>query len=320
MQHNFCLDYNLILKHWDISFQKSHPELVISGSPQRSSYRIVIEDNNQKKFILEKIPTAKFKHKQLICKTLAHLSDQRISSIYSYIKNKDDTFLTEINGSYWQLIPYISGISLERPGYVFDKWRGIQSATFLIELWENTIEISRVIHLPCFSLKDYVLKLIDEMKTFNPEEYKRVEPILLFLKTDFFTQYDRIPSRFCHGDYHPLNIIWGINSIQAVIDWEFLGLKIETYDMANLLGCIGIEEPTSLINEYALSFIQRIKDSMLISDIGFSFLFECMISLRFGWLAEWLRTQDREMIDLELDYLFFLLQQKDQIKKEWNLA
>lgn len=314
------VDYSYILDHWNISYQKSHPELVISGSPQRSSYRIVIEDINQKKFILEKIPEGKIQHKRLISQTLSFLSDQQISGIYSYVSNMNNEFLTEINGSYWQVIPYISGSSLNRPEYVFDSWRGMKSAAFLIDLWKNSTELSNTIHLPFFSLKDYVLKMTGNMKTFNPGQYQKILPILSYLTTDFFSQYNQVPTRFCHGDYHPLNIIWGPFFLKAVIDWEFLGIKIETYDAANLLGCIGVEEPTSLINDFALTFIQHIKESTLISDIGFSFLFECMLALRFAWLAEWLRAKDGEMIDLELDYLLLLFRQKDEIKKEWNLV
>jgi homoserine kinase type II len=320
MQDTRPFDYSHILDYWNISYQKSHPEIVISGSPQRSSYRIVVEDSNQKMYILERIPEDKVQHKRLICEIVAYLSDQNINGIHSYVRNKDNTFLTRINSSYWQVIPYISNISLNRPEYVFDTWRGTKSAAFLIDLWKNSIEISSVIHLPFFSLKDYVLKMTGNMKTFNPGEYQKILPILSFLITDFFTQYDQVPTRFCHGDYHPLNIIWGPCFLEAVIDWEFLGIKIETYDVANLLGCIGMEEPTSLINDFALTFIQHIKESTLISDIGFSFLFECMLALRFAWLAEWLRAKDREMIDLEIDYLFLLFQQKDEIKKEWNFV
>lgn len=318
MQDAMSFDYSLILESWDITFQRSHPELIISGSPQRSSYRIVIEDIDQNKYVLEKIPKNKFQHKQLISQTLEYLVAQQINGIHSHVKNKDNTFLTEFNGSFWQLNPYISGSSLNRLEYVFDEWRGKKSAAFLINLWKNTTNISNVIHLPFFSLKDYVLKMANDMKTFNPSEYQKVLPILSYVTTDFFTQFNKIPTRFCHGDYHPLNIIWGETCIKAVIDWEFLGTKIETYDMANLLGCIGMEEPTSLINDFAVTFIQDIKDSMLLSDSSLSYLFECMLSLRFAWLAEWLRTKDREMIDLELDYLLLLLDRKDEIKKEWN--
>jgi len=318
MQDTGLFDYYQILDYLDISYQKSHPELVISGSPQRTSYRIVVEDINQKMYVLERIPEDKVQHKRLICQTLAYLSDQNIKGINSYVRNKDNDFLTKINGSYWQVIPYISSISLSRPGYVFDEWRGIKSAYFLIDLWENTKSISNDIDLPFFSLKDYVLKMTDNMKAFNPQKYQKILPILSYLISDFLVHYEEIPTRFCHGDYHPLNIIWGNHSINAVIDWEFTGEKIEIYDMANLLGCLGIEEPTSLVHDFALSFIKEIKESGHISQIGFHYLFDCMITLRFAWLAEWLRTNDADMIQLEIDFLNLIHENKKIIRKKWK--
>jgi len=39
---------------------------------------------------------------------------------------------------------------------------------------------------------------------------------------------------FCHGDYHPMNIIWSADDIKCVIDWEFSEYKSEIYDAANI--------------------------------------------------------------------------------------
>jgi len=310
-------DYSQILDCWDISYHKGHPELVISGSPQRSSYRIVIEDINQKMYILERIPEDKFQHKRLICQTLVYLSDQNINGINSYVRNKNNDFLTRISGSYWQVIPYISSVSLNRPGYVFDEWRGLVLAEFLINLWKKSFRISNEIPLPLFSLKKYVIDMISNMKRFNSKEYQKLGSVIQYLTSDFFVQYNKIPTRFCHGDYHPLNIIWGKNSINSVIDWEFMGEKIEIYDMANLLGCLGIEEPTSLVHDFALTFIKEIRKSNHISKMGFHYLFDCMMALRFAWLAEWLRTDDKDMVQLELDFLNLLFENKQIVKEKW---
>jgi aminoglycoside phosphotransferase (APT) family kinase protein len=44
----------------------------------------------------------------------------------------------------------------------------------------------------------------------------------------------RGPVAFCHGDYHPMNIIWSADDIKCVIDWEFSEYKSEIYDAANI--------------------------------------------------------------------------------------
>jgi len=86
-----------------------------------------------------------------------------------------------------------------------------------------------------------------------------------------------------------------------------------------MLGCIGIEEPTGLIQGFSLTFIEEIKKSNSISDKSFKYLLECIITLRFGWLAEWFRKSDIDMINLEVTYMHLLLKNRDLIKKKWNL-
>jgi len=310
--------FSKILSEWNISFKKTHPELIISGSPQRCAYRIVVEDDNGHVYILEKISKTQFSHKQLIAQTLSYLSDKNISEINPYLKNENG-FIVKIDTTFWQIQPFIKGFELNRPEYVLDAWRGKKLADFLIRLWNNSEEISENISLPFFSLKDYVLTMKNNMSRHHPVELAQIESVFEYLASNFFLIYDQIPMRFCHGDYHPLNIIWDYDSIQAVIDWEFLGLKIEIYDMANLLGCLGIEEPTSLTKDFAIEFIKTLKQSDLISKKDFSYLFDCMIALRFAWLAEWLSCNDRDMIQLEIDYMNLLLENRLEIKRKWTL-
>ena len=112
-----------------------------------------------------------------------------------------------------------------------------------------------------FDLIQYFLDMIQKMEKYNKNEFNKLKSCIKFIEYDFLNNYYNIPILFCHGDYHPLNIIWSKNNIRSVIDWEFLGYKSEIYDIANLLGCIGIEEPTSLINKLAESFISKIKES-----------------------------------------------------------
>jgi homoserine kinase type II len=38
---------------------------------------------------------------------------------------------------------------------------------------------------------------------------------------------------------------------------------------------------------------------------------------RFGWLAEWLRRADEDMVRLELGYLEYLLDERAAIERVW---
>lgn len=311
--------YENILNYWNFNFQKERPDLDISGSPERTDSRVVIQDVNNELLILEKINMNQYKHKIMISKTLEYLHKKGLEKIEPYMKNKYNEYITEINNEYWQMIPYIQNISLKRPEYVFDKWRGEILAEFLLDLWKKSRKISFYDRNNPFDLRQYFLDMIKKMEIYNKKEFDKLKNIIRFIESDFLNIYYDIPILFCHGDYHPLNIIWLENDIRSVIDWEFLGYKSEIYDIANLLGCIGIEEPTSLINELACSFITKIKESNIISDISFDYLIEFIIILRFAWLAEWFRKKDSDMINLEIDYIRLLTEKKEFIKKELKI-
>jgi homoserine kinase type II len=128
-----------------------------------------------------------------------------------------------------------------------------------------------------------------------------------------------LPVLFCHGDFHPLNIIWSEDSIKAVIDWEFMGIKPRIYDAANLVGCIGIEDPEGLTGEFACDFITALKEAELVSGISREFFPEFVIAVRFAWLSEWLRHKDREMIELETVYMNLLADNSDMLKNALKL-
>ena len=129
--------------------------------------------------------------------------------------------------------------------------------------------------------------------------------------------YEKLPVAFCHGDYHPLNIIWSTDDIKCVIDWEFSGYKSEIYDAANLIGCVGVEDPQSLTGNLVKSFIADMKRAEIISNISWRYLVEFIIALRFAWLSEWLRRRDTEMIRLELDYMRLVIENKSSLQKAW---
>jgi homoserine kinase type II len=315
---NKC-NYEHISKQWNIEFQKERHDLNISGSPERTEFRIVIQDKKNDLFILEQICKDLYKHKLLICKTLDYLNKRGLEKIQPYLKNKYDEYLSEINSEYWQLIPFIQKIPLKRPNYVFDHWRGEVLTDFLLDLWKYGKNISYFDKNNPFDLRQYFLDITYKMQEYNKKEYDKLKKCIRYIKNDFLNIYYDLPILFCHGDYHPLNIIWSKNNIKSVIDWEFLGYKTEIYDIANLLGCIGIEEPTSLINDLAKSFIYNIKKSNIISKISFEYLLDFIITLRFAWLSEWFRKKDYEMINLEIDYMNLLIDKKDIIKKELDL-
>jgi len=215
------------------------------------------------------------------------------------------------------MIPFVSGVPLDREKYIYEKWRGPVLADFLIELRRKSQGLPFIDASEVFSLKDYVHKLIREINLYNKDIKAEIKDIAGFLEKDLMPVYKKLPVAFCHGDYHPLNIIWSTDDIKCVIDWEFSGYKNELYDAANLIGCVGVEDPESLTGELVKSFIADIKEARIISKTSWHYLVEFIVALRFAWLSEWLRHKDSEMIRLELDYMQLLIDNKNSLQKAW---
>ncbi len=312
-------DLREIAAGWHLSFKKSRPEIDICGSPERCRFRTVIEDKSSRLFILENLTPETCRRKEKIIAFLDLLKQNELQSIVSYLKTENGQGIVHHNGNLWQAAPFVGGLPLDRPGYVSDGWRGRALADFLIRLRQ----VSETASLPGqgdnFSIRHFIESLSRKIALYNPELVHRIDPCTAFLSQHFFHIHDELPTAFCHGDFHPLNVIWSESGINAVIDWEFAGYKPEIYDAANLLGCLGIEDPPALAGELASVFVQTVKAAGLFSDRSWRHLFEFVLALRFAWLSEWLRNRDREMIETELVYMRLLLDNREEIARAWQL-
>jgi homoserine kinase type II len=188
-----------------------------------------------------------------------------------------------------------------------DGWRGDAAAAFLIRLHRISSQSCMLKRTPSFSIADFCIELYTTLSRKHPEIAETYRPFMDHLQTHFFPIHDRLPTGFCHGDCHPINIIWGKQSIRAVIDWEFCGNKPEIYDLANLLGCLGMEDPQSLSGPFVSRLISRLRRSGIFSDESWNALPDLMLAIRFAWLSEWMRKDDRPMIQMEADFMALLL-------------
>jgi len=306
-----------VMELWPMRLKKAHYNIPIQGSPERSVFRVVLEDKNGKYFVLEQIPVKFLKHKRQVAATLDFLSKNNLARIQPYLADEKGKHVIKYKNGFWQIMPFVGGIPLDREQYMYEKWRGPALADFLIELRRKTSGASFFDSKKTFSLKDYVYKLIHEINLYNKDIKDEIKDVAGFLEKDFMPAYERLPVAFCHGDYHPMNIIWSADDIKCVIDWEFSGYKSEIYDAANLIGCIGVEDPQSLNDNLVKSFIADMKSADLISKISWKYLMEFIVALRFAWLSEWLRRSDTEMIRLELDYMRLLIENKSSLQKAW---
>lgn len=283
------------------------PDIPLAGSPERSSWRGVAATDDGRRFVLEKIPSRWYARKRRIAQTLANLFDGGLRQIAPYRPDVDGDFLTLVDHGLWQLCPYVGGVLLDRPAYVMEGWRGEAVAAFLIQFQAVCSRDPRAFNTPTFSICAYIHDLFAVLSRHNPQVALRYRPFVDHLNGHLAAVHDRLPTRFCHGDLHPINIVWGNRSIRAVIDWEFCGSKPEIFDLANLLGCLGVEDPQSLSGPFVQRLIDRLKRAGLFSEKSWAALPDLMLAIRFAWLSEWLRKKDRDMIQLEADYMALLL-------------
>ena len=308
-----------VLKLWDIDLKRTRPDINIAGSPERSDFRIVVESDRGERYILESISDRVYGHKKSIAAYLDALAGQGTEMILPYLKNAGGEHLIRHEDKWWQIQPFVEGVALDRPAYVFEGWRGDVMADFLLDFHRRAARCDFSGDRTVFSLPSYVRGIIGDMREHDPAHLFRVEGAVRFLNEGFMDDYDGLPVGFCHGDYHPLNIIWSDDGIKAVVDWEFCGWKPELYDAANMVGCLGMEHPQSLDSECVLNFLARLQESGLYQALSWQYFLELIVANRFGWMAEWLRKKDQEMIEMEGDYLAILLQQKNYFKDIWRV-
>ena len=303
-----------ISRQWKLAFVRLRPDLPLAGSPERTAWRSVAETADKQLFVIEKIPSRIYGRKRRIAGILKKLSALGLREVVPYLPDADDECIPLVDHGLWQLSAYVGGILLDRPAYVMDGWRGNATAEFLMRLSAICSTDPAASDTPPFSVIVYIRNLFATLSQKNPRIAEHYRLFMDHLESQLVPVYDHLPTRFCHGDLHPVNIIWGKRSIRAVIDWEFCGTKPEAYDLANLLGCLGMEDPQSLGGPFVYQLVSRLRKSGIFSDESWDALPDLILALRFAWLSEWMRKNDQPMIRLEADYMSLLLKHRQDLK------
>jgi homoserine kinase type II len=308
-----------VLRLWGLQLRKIREDIQIAGSPDRCLFRTVIEDRGGRVYVLENLEAEYIPHKKNIVRALSYLSEMGLTEVRSYLPLGKEKHIATWQNQYWQVSPYVDGVPLIRPEYAFEGWRGPVLADFLIDLWKNSEDVPFFDRKQPFSIISFNRDFLGKIKFREPDLFDRVRPAVDFLEKEFEDVHDDLPVRFCHGDYHPLNVIWSDTGINAVIDWEFLGYKPEIYDISMMIGCLGMEKPQSLTGNLVFEFVKRFRESGLIAEKSWSYLFEFVLALRFAWLSDWLKRSDTEMIDLEAVYIQLLLDNREIFVRSWGI-
>lgn len=303
---------------WGLAGAEVRFDLPIGGSPQRTEFRCVVEAGDGRLVVMEALRPQDVVTKKRLLNRLDFLAGHGFCLARPYLRTSAAGHFHQAQGRFWQAAPYIAGVCLDRPAYAFDGWRGEAAADALIALRPAAAILPRHLAGPRFSILDYVENLMVQVRTREPGLAENLTPIRYFLEKRLKPVNDDLPSAFCHGDFHPLNLIWSDIGLLALIDWEFSGVKPELYDAATFIGCIGMEHPDALVGPLVSTFVRKIRQTGGFAEESWNSLVELTVAIRFGWLAEWLRIQDRDMAALETEYLHLLADHAEMLGNRWR--
>lgn len=300
-------DINGLAESWGFKAPVSaeQPPAEFVESPAGVEERYLLTCSNQKLYVLEGFQPSLLFEKERVAIILEELDNRKQVPVIPMIKSINKNYFVPFNNLFWQLREYRTGDRLPRPEYAGDGWRGAAAAD-LIKQISSIDRISTDLVLPEFPMAGFIGNFKKKLKNKNPEILEKKGYLFDKLENEILKRVHKLPVKFSHGDFHPLNIIWGGKKVKAVLDWEFSGLRPIGFDAANFIGAVGFENPDLLGSKLVETMLDNlIKSDYLNNEITEIFK-EMIIITRLMWLSNWLRQNEREMIHLELEYLNLL--------------
>ena len=318
-------------------------DLPLAGSPARSRFRVVVSDLGRR-YVLEEIAADAAERRERLALLLHRLAVRGLPVLPYRPRSDGRGHVARVGrvaaaGPLWMLSPYLQGVPLPRPGWVHDGTLGAAMGVFLRSFRRASPDLAGG---PAWDLRRFVEGLAATMARHRPDLLPRAEPALAVVRSQLSPALPRLPLALCHGDYHPLNVIWRANPpreatgtpqvgtpvlgtpvlgtpvLGAVIDWEFSGAKPALYDVALLIGCVGIEQPEALDGAFCQRLLAAAGAHGLGDEPSWTTLVPLVIATRLAWLSEWLRSRDREMISTELAYLDLLVASLEPLGATWR--
>jgi CxxC motif-containing protein len=99
---------------WQVQLKKLHYNLPVQGSPERSVFRVVLEDKDGMYFVLEQIPAKSLELKRQITATVDFLSKKNLPHIQPYLADGKGEYVIKYKNNLWQIIPFVQ---IARPAF-----------------------------------------------------------------------------------------------------------------------------------------------------------------------------------------------------------
>ncbi|MBU4526403.1 MAG: phosphotransferase [Desulfomicrobium sp.] len=287
-----------ILSCWGLTFEDIHPDIPLQGSPERCLYRVVV-DADGSRHVLEELDSRTLTRKIRIAGRIAHLATSGLP-VAAPRTGLDGNFAQRAGDRIWQLTPFLDGVAPDPENFWRDAWRGEALARFLRDLRHAAQGLDA--GEETFDLRAYAARIAGDAQKRHPDVFARLSPIFSLIDRQL-AACPSLPVVFCHGDPHPLNMIWGADRILGAIDWEFCGPKCVLHDMALILGCVGSDDEAALSGPLVTAFMKTLRSCDLLDSNLEAHLPTWTLALRTAWLAEWLRREDADMIEFEIFYM-----------------
>lgn len=291
---------NEILEEWSISLAHSKEIHQIPGSPERSLGRWAFK-TLLGNVLLELFSKEHETKKMATAQLLWEMKNQKIP-VTPPLRNNYNQFLLSSMEGVWQLTPLVQGVPLRRNDY----WQNTEMGGLLGSVQGRIHALHREENLEPFCYGEFLQDLWFKIGLHEKQLYKELRPLIGKIENPFFLLLEKCPREFCHGDPHPMNVLWGKNKIEAIIDWEFCGQKPLLYDAALTMGCVGSEDPQAYSHGFNQGYIKKYKQNHPSIEPWLDKIDLFVLGLRFAWLNEWLRHKDQEMTIQELQYMKLL--------------
>lgn len=294
-------------RHWDLDFRKFRDDLKISGSPNRTRRRVLFEDAGGRIFILEEYDIRKKAAQTAQNRILEFFRDQQLPGITPALQPRQGEQGITFQHSFWQVRPWVEADPPDRESLGSNTRLARQWGDFLLALKKAAALPSMPsAHGERFTFAGYVPRLSAFTRREMPEFYDVLTAILRRMQP-FLDREPGMTAMFAHGDFHPGNVLLKNGDISGVIDWEFLGWKCAGYDLALLLGCLGMDDPEWLDGPAVRTLQDHLFRNGYMPEAAWEDLPLLMAAIRLGWFGEWVDLQDRAMAQQELEYIHFLL-------------
>lgn len=161
--------------------------------------------------------------------------------------------------------------------------------------------------------------VINRLTSWHDSDYEKeaLHNVISFVQSNLLAYLPYMESRLCHGDLHPHNILIQDNNTIAIIDWEYCFYGPKLYDLAFLVGCIGLHGKEYLSEELIEPLFRIASFRLGIDQLSRETFCSLVLATRLLWLDTWITNNDREMIASEIEYLSWLLKNQESLSKKW---